>query len=172
MTAVDTRVGLSACLLAAFAIAVRGPGAGAVGVLILAAVVGLMLPSGVESAGLNRAAVALAGMAAFAVVATLPQALFVPVWKWGVISAIAAAVAEELLFRRALIAQLTKWGPGTAVVVSAIAFGLVHVHTYGWSVLPLDIAAGMIFGWQRWATGSWLVPAATHVFANLVQMRG
>jgi hypothetical protein len=35
-------------------------------------------------------------------------------------------------------------------------------------VLPLDLAAGLIFGWQRRATGSWTAPAATHVIANLL----
>jgi membrane protease YdiL (CAAX protease family) len=35
-------------------------------------------------------------------------------------------------------------------------------------VLPLDLAAGLLLGWQRQATGSWAVPAATHVVANLL----
>jgi membrane protease YdiL (CAAX protease family) len=39
---------------------------------------------------------------------------------------------------------------------------------YGVGVLPLDFAAGLIFGWQRRATGGWTAPAATHVFANLM----
>jgi hypothetical protein len=29
------------------------------------------------------------------------------------------------------------------------------------------VAAGLSLGWQRWATGSWRVPALTHVLANL-----
>jgi hypothetical protein len=43
------------------------------------------------------------------------------------------------------------------------------VAGYGTSTLPINLAAGVLFGWQRWATGGWTAPAATHVFANLVQ---
>ena len=35
-------------------------------------------------------------------------------------------------------------------------------------VLPLDLAAGPVLGGQRWASGSWPVPALTHVVANLL----
>jgi membrane protease YdiL (CAAX protease family) len=45
---------------------------------------------------------------------------------------------------------------------------LVHVSLYGAWVLPLDLAAGLVLAWQRWATGSWAVPAATHVLGNLL----
>jgi hypothetical protein len=44
----------------------------------------------------------------------------------------------------------------------------VHVTVYGAWVLPIDVAAGLLFGWQRWATNSWSVPAATHVLANVL----
>jgi hypothetical protein len=36
--------------------------------------------------------------------------------------------------------------------------------------LPIDLAAGAVLGWQRWATGSWAVPAVTHVVANLLMV--
>jgi hypothetical protein len=45
---------------------------------------------------------------------------------------------------------------------------LVHVTTYGWWVVPLDVAVGLLFGWQRETSGTWLSPAATHVIANLL----
>jgi hypothetical protein len=44
----------------------------------------------------------------------------------------------------------------------------VHVTVYGAWVLPIDVAAGAILSWQRWATGSWAVPAITHVVANVL----
>ena len=47
-------------------------------------------------------------------------------------------------------------------------FAAVHVTVYGLWVLPLDLAAGLLLGWQRQATGSWLVPAVTHAIANLL----
>jgi membrane protease YdiL (CAAX protease family) len=83
-----------------------------------------------------------------------------------------AAVAEEALFRRLAYERLERFGPVVAVVGSALLFGLVHVPAYGSAALPVDIGAGLLFGWQRWASGTWTVPAATHAFANaLVVLR-
>jgi membrane protease YdiL (CAAX protease family) len=79
-----------------------------------------------------------------------------------------AAVAEEAFFRRLVYGALLAAGPGAALVGSAVLFAAVHVTVYGLWVLPLDLAAGLLFGWQRQATGSWAVPAATHVVANLL----
>jgi membrane protease YdiL (CAAX protease family) len=77
-----------------------------------------------------------------------------------------AAVAEEALFRRLAYARLERFGAVVAVVGSAVLFGLVHVPAYGLSALPVDVGAGLLFGWQRWVSGTWTVPAATHAFAN------
>jgi membrane protease YdiL (CAAX protease family) len=83
-----------------------------------------------------------------------------------------AAVAEEALFRRLAFARLEPFGPAVAIVGSAMLFGLVHVPAYGLSALPVDVGAGLLFGWQRWASGTWTVPAATHAVANaLVVLR-
>lgn len=88
---------------------------------------------------------------------------------WPLVAASAlAAVAEEALFRRLCFALLAPAGAGWAVVGSALLFAVVHVTTYGPWVLPLDLAAGLVFGWQRWASGSWGVPAVTHVLVNLL----
>jgi hypothetical protein len=83
-----------------------------------------------------------------------------------------AAVAEEALFRRLAFARLERFGAVVAVMGSALLFGLVHVPAYGLAALPVDVGAGLLFGWQRWASGTWTVPAATHAFANaLVVLR-
>ena len=83
-----------------------------------------------------------------------------------------AAVAEEALFRRLAYARLEPFGTAAAIVGSAVLFGLVHVPAYGLSALPVDVGAGLLFAWQRWASGTWTVPAATHAFANaLVVLR-
>lgn len=82
-----------------------------------------------------------------------------------------AAVAEEIFFRRLTFGWLTQWGSGIAVIGSAGAFALVHARAYGISALPLDLAAGILFGWQRWSSGGWVAPALTHIVANLLQMR-
>jgi membrane protease YdiL (CAAX protease family) len=79
-----------------------------------------------------------------------------------------AAVAEEAWFRRLCFGLLEPGGTGFAVGGSAVLFALVHLAIYGPWVLPLDLAAGMILGWQRAVTGSWRVPALTHAFANVL----
>ncbi len=97
-----------------------------------------------------------------------------------------AAVAEEALFRGALYAWIERsaaaaagprrsggsWGtalpPTLAVVVPAVAFALMHLPSYGPAALPVDLGAGLLLGWQRWASGHWTVPAATHAVANLL----
>jgi membrane protease YdiL (CAAX protease family) len=79
-----------------------------------------------------------------------------------------AAVAEEAFFRRLWYRLLLPAGAQWAVAGSAALFAAVHLATYGPAVLPLDFAAGLVLAWQRWATDSWAVPAATHVVANLL----
>jgi membrane protease YdiL (CAAX protease family) len=79
-----------------------------------------------------------------------------------------AAVSEEALFRRLAYETLLFAGPVVAVGGSALLFGLAHVTVYGWWAFPLDVAAGVVLGWQRWASGGWGVPAATHALADLL----
>ena len=82
-----------------------------------------------------------------------------------------AAVAEEAFFRRYLYGLLAaRSGTGVAVVATAALFAIVHVTVWGWWVLPLDLAAGLVLSWQRAATGRWSVPAATHVVANTLAL--
>lgn len=83
-----------------------------------------------------------------------------------------AAVAEEALFRRVAYARLERFGAVIAIGGSALLFGLVHVPAYGLAALPVDVGAGLLFGWQRWASGTWTVPAATHAFANAMVVLG
>ena len=87
----------------------------------------------------------------------------------GVVMAVnvAAAVAEESFFRGLVYSLVDDVaGPLAAVAVSSAGFAVVHVPIYGWWVAPLDLAAGVLFSWQRWATGTWTVPAVTHGLAN------
>jgi Type II CAAX prenyl endopeptidase Rce1-like len=79
-----------------------------------------------------------------------------------------AAVAEEVWFRKVCFALLAPAGPGVAIAGTTLLFAAVHVAVYGLWVVPLDLAAGALLGWQRAVTGSWTVPAVTHVIANLL----
>lgn len=110
------------------------------------------------------------GVGAFAMVRAMGAA--VPVRYGGAAFAASslAAVAEEAFFRRLVYGRLERWGPAVAVAGSAVLFGAVHVGAYGAAVLPIDVAAGILLGWQRWVTGGWSAPALTHVAANLLAM--
>jgi membrane protease YdiL (CAAX protease family) len=79
-----------------------------------------------------------------------------------------AAVAEEALFRRAMYGALERHGAALAIAATALAFALMHVPLYGLAAFPVDLGAGLLFSWQRWAAGSWTAPAATHAAANLL----
>jgi hypothetical protein len=79
-----------------------------------------------------------------------------------------AAVAEEALFRRLAFSALLPGGAAWAVAGSALLFGVVHVTVYGWWALPIDLAAGLVLSWQRLASGTWAIPAMTHVLADLL----
>jgi membrane protease YdiL (CAAX protease family) len=86
----------------------------------------------------------------------------------GVALSLLAAVAEEGFFRGMLFVRLDPYGRGLAILVSAASFALVHIPFYGWASLPLDLGAGVLFGWQRSDSGNWAVPGATHALANLL----
>ena len=158
-----------ACL---FALALRPVGYGATAITLTVGLVGAVAAVDITGRAEARVwtVVTVAGMAAFAAVRLAGHAPPVRMTVFGVVASVAAAVAEELFFRRLLYSRLERWGPVAAVVGAAIAFAAVHVPGYGVGAAPVDLAAGLVLGWQRWATGSWTSPAATHVFANLVQI--
>jgi membrane protease YdiL (CAAX protease family) len=79
-----------------------------------------------------------------------------------------AAVSEEAFFRRLLFDRLIRYGPATSVLGTALLFALIHVPLYGLPALWVDLGAGLLLSWQRWATGRWTTSAATHVLANLL----
>lgn len=86
----------------------------------------------------------------------------------GVLLSLVAAVAEEALFRRLAYGHLRRFGVPAAIGGAALLFALVHIPSYGLAAFPVDLGAGLLFGWQRWAAGTWTVPAATHAAANLL----
>ncbi|MEA2487641.1 MAG: Type prenyl endopeptidase Rce1-like [Actinomycetota bacterium] len=85
-----------------------------------------------------------------------------------VVLGIAAAISEEALFRGLLFQRLERFGAMAAVVIGALVFALVHVPLYGTAAFSVDFAAGLLLGWQRWATGGWGASATTHAVANVL----
>ena len=66
--------------------------------------------------------------------------------------------------------ELLRLGVPLAVAGSALLFALVHLPAYGVAAFPVDLGAGLLLSWQRWASGTWTVPAATHAVAVKVHV--
>jgi len=167
-----------AMLCGCAALAARSPATPCV--VVVTAVVGMIGalapvpgPGGGSGPGAARwlGAVGL-GIAAFALGRWVHSPVApVPITAVALTANLTAAVAEELFFRRLGYGWLARWGTAWAIGGTAILFAVVHVPAYGMQALPIDVAAGLLFGWQRWATGSWTAPAVSHMAANLLQMR-
>ncbi len=87
---------------------------------------------------------------------------------WAVVVTV-VATAEEVFLRGALYDAVEALsGAVPAIVVGAVCFALLHVPLYGWQVVPLDVAVGLVLGGLRQSTGTPAAPAVTHVGADLV----
>jgi membrane protease YdiL (CAAX protease family) len=155
---------------------VRSPVAGAVFAVLLAAVVLLADRREALSPGRWRPQVGygLLGTAVLCVVplvahlrdpgGALPAAQF-PFWALVVT---AVAITEEALLRGVLWTQAVAWrGEWVALAVTTVAFALLHVPLYGWSVLVLDLAVGLLLGALRMLSSGWGAAAVAHCLADL-----
>jgi hypothetical protein len=115
-------------------------------------------------------AVVAAGTAFFGIARLLASPVGIRVTSLGFLTLAIASVAEECFFRRYVYAWAARWGAGAAIGVAAVTFALVHVPMYGVRALPVDLAAGALLGWQRWAAGTWTAPALTHLVADFLQV--
>jgi len=81
-----------------------------------------------------------------------------------------APIAEELLFRGALLRALQRrWSPGMAVFVSALVFAVIHLvdpDTYYY--LPAFLLLGLVSGWRAVVSGSLTQSIFLHAGFNLV----
>ena len=148
------------------------PSAGALlaAIYLMLGIVSLAVPVATnEHHALSPPVVVAMGLAALAV-ATLvagPRAPFAHGPEALALSPL-AGVSEEAFFRRFLYGRLIRYGPLAAVGVTALLFAAVHVPAYGVAVFWVDLGAGLLLSWQRWASGGWAAPAATHVAANIL----
>ena len=143
-------------------------------VVVVVGMIGVTAPVPSQSENLlgrvQWSAAVVLGVAAFAAARLLTAPIGPPVTALAAASTLVAAVAEEAFFRRLVYGWLAGGGPALAVVGAAALFAAVHLPAYGMRALPVDLAAGIMFGWQRLATGGWTAPALTHAAANLLQL--
>jgi len=93
-----------------------------------------------------------------------PAAPFVP---WALITLLVAA-AEEGVLRGVLFDRLERVGGLVpAIALTTLAFALMHVPLYGWHVVPLDLAVGLVLAGLRISTRGLAAPIAAHAVADL-----
>ena len=140
------------------------------GIYALVGVASLSVPIGPQDDRRLRPAGALALGVAAMVVATVASGSVIPVrlGPQALVLNSLAALCEEAFFRRFVYGRLAAFGAVAAVAATALLFALVHLPAYGMAAFWVDLGAGLLLSWQRWASGTWTVPAATHVAANLL----
>ena len=162
--AVAVRVALAGV---AGASSVRGSVAFAVALLAVSLGVGVRAAVSVRAVAIGVAGAAVLVLPAWAHVgwqASLPVQTFAP---WALLTVLVAGAEEAFLRGAVFDAVERRRGADTAVVAAAVAFALLHVPLYGWHVLPLDLAVGVVLGALRLAAGTWTAPAIAHIGADL-----
>ena len=78
------------------------------------------------------------------------------------------AAAEEVSLRGTLYDATARLaGEPVAIALGGVCFALLHAPLYGWHVLPLHLAVGLVLGGLRQATGTAAAPAVTHAWPTL-----
>ncbi|MBN8526517.1 MAG: CPBP family intramembrane metalloprotease [Planctomycetes bacterium] len=89
-----------------------------------------------------------------------------PVWAAVLSIVVQPAIIEELGFRGIVQGRLTGVvGAREAVVISALAFGIIHM---AWFSTPYLVLLGLVLGWLRVASGSLLPCMLLHALHNAV----
>ena len=81
------------------------------------------------------------------------------------IIAVFSPVVEELVFRESMINDMQHQGmrPWPAILVSALAFGLIHANP---AQIPFAMIMGVFFGYLYWRTGNIWLTSILHILNN------
>ena len=85
--------------------------------------------------------------------------------RWGYLSiGLLAPLAEELVFRGAILRSLLQWTkqPWVAIAISAIFFAAAHLNP---AQLPHAFLVGLLLGWMYYRTDS-IVPCVVYHWVN------
>ncbi len=78
--------------------------------------------------------------------------------------AILPAVTEELLFRGVVVSEYERYGPGFAIVLSALTFAMSH---FNFARLPVYFLSGVILALVLYATRSLVAAMILHAVNNV-----
>lgn len=97
--------------------------------------------------------------------------------EWCAVQVVVVALPEELFFRGCLLGLLERrfpptrrlWGGGVglALLLSSLAFALVHLPRAGDPRALATFFPGLMFGWMRSKTGSIAGSVAAHAMSNI-----
>ena len=85
--------------------------------------------------------------------------------RWGYfVVGLLAPLAEELVFRGAVLRALLRWksNPGVGIVISALLFALIHANPVQ---MPHAFLVGLLLGWMYYRTDS-IVPGVVFHWVN------
>ena len=85
--------------------------------------------------------------------------------RWGYVSVgLLAPLAEELVFRGAILRALLRWcsKPWVGIAISALLFALIHANP---AQMPHAFLIGLLLGWLYYRTGS-VVPGVVYHWVN------
>jgi membrane protease YdiL (CAAX protease family) len=147
--------------------------------LIVIATIGRVGVRPDRQAAIGRSvAIGLAGGGALIVLALVGRfvanpPVLPPVFAAGVfgpwaVATIVVAFGEEAVVRGLLFNSVARIGGAwPAILVTSLAFALMHVPFYGWRVVPLDLGVGIWLAGLRLASGGILAPSIAHSIADI-----
>lgn len=87
------------------------------------------------------------------------------VWVNFLLVAVIAPVMEEFVFRMTIIGKLKRWGGRTAVIISALCFGLIHGN---FSQMIYAFLMGLMLGYLYLSTGKMKYSVILHMAVNFM----
>ena len=88
-----------------------------------------------------------------------------PLWANLLYVAILAPILEEIFFRKLIIDRWRRWGDLPAILLSGLAFGLIHGNV---GQVVYATLVGMVFGYIYLRTGKLRYTVALHIIVNLI----
>lgn len=85
--------------------------------------------------------------------------------RWGyLVVGLLAPLAEEMVFRGAILRSLLQWkqNPWVGIAISALLFAVVHMNP---AQMPHAFLIGLLLGWMYWRTDS-IVPGVVYHWVN------
>ena len=85
--------------------------------------------------------------------------------RWGyLVVGLLAPLAEEMVFRGAILRSLLRWktNPWVGIIISAILFAVIHMNP---AQMPHAFLIGLLLGWMYYRTDS-IVPGVVYHWIN------